>query len=221
MRTPQIAHTAAPQRWQRAGDLEAAAIIARHSIPLIGVFALGWSPLEVIASLFLDSLSVLARATGIGIYYNTSPFAYEDHGVIDRLNLIIGSFVVFLIVFGLLAFALGVLGFFVWGYVLRPNDVDLSTLGYDRTLAVGFGAMLACQLPGALQFIRAHDEESARTVVAAEVGFILRRVALIAGACSLVGILPGEIAVGAAIVLIQAVLAASEIFRGSVWKFPR
>jgi hypothetical protein len=209
------AHAAAPQRWQRASDLEAAAIIARHSIPLIGVFALGWSPLEVIASLFLDSLSVLARAAGVGIYYNTSPFAYEDQGLIDRINLIIGSFVVFLVVFGLLAFALGVLGFFIWGYVLQPSGVDVSALVYDRSLAVGFGAMLTCQLPGLVQFIRAHDEESARTVVAPEVGFILRRVAVIAGACSVLGILPGDIALGAAIVLIQTVLAASEIYRGS------
>lgn len=201
--------------WQRPSDLEAAAIIARHSIPLIGVFVLGWSPLEVVASLFLDSLSVLARAAGVGTYFNTNMFAYEDQGLIDRLNLIIGAFVVFLVVFGLLAFALGVLGFFIWGYVLHPNDVDLLGLLYDRSLAVSFGAMLTCQLPGMVQFIRAHDEESARTVVAPEVGFILRRVAIIAGACSVLGVLPGAIALGAAIVLIQMVLAASEIFRGS------
>ena len=205
----------APHGWQRASDLETAAIVARHSIPLFGVFVLGWSPLEVIAALFLDSLSVLARAAGVGTYYNTSPFAYDDQGLIDRFNLIIGSLVAFLIVFGLMAFALGVLGFFVWGYVLHPSGIDLSELVSDRSLAVGFGAMLTCQLPGLVQFIRAHDEESARKVVAPEVGFILRRVAVIAGACSVLGILPGEIALGAAVVIVQMVLAASEIFRRS------
>ncbi len=53
--------------FERLRDPRAVPILARHAIPVIGVFVLGWSVLETIAALFLDALSTLwlARRDGL------------------------------------------------------------------------------------------------------------------------------------------------------------
>ena len=86
-------------------------------------------------------------------------------------------------------------------------------LAADASLRFAFAAMLVCQIPGFVQFVHAHTDDSARQVVEPEVGFVLRRVAVITILCGVVTVLPAELALGAALVIIQAVLALSEILQ--------
>jgi hypothetical protein len=186
--------------------------LARHSIPLVGVAFFGWSALEGMAAIVLDTLSALWGIAAIGTWFATSAMTRGPLDSADWMNVVVTRVVAFVFVGALLTFMLGVMSSFLWAYVIGTADVDLRALATSATLWKGFAAMLALQVPRVWQFIRTHDEPSAKAVIQPELGFLLTRFVLIVICCSFLSVLPGDIALLAALGIAQALLAACELF---------
>jgi hypothetical protein len=187
------------------------ASLARHAIPVAGILLLGWSPVESIVSVFLGGLSALYCLAGIAAYFVLGLYAREEQDWLDRVNSFVGGLMLFAFVAALLTFTVGVLAFMLWVNVFRVADLDLRALASQRSLWLGFAGMLLCQVPRFVGFVAAHDAESARGPVQAEIGFQLRRLALITLVCGFLVLLPGRAALIAAVILTQGTLAAIEI----------
>lgn len=187
------------------------ASLARHAIPVAGILALGWSPAESIVSVFLGGLSALYCMAAIAAYFVIGMYARQDQDWLDRLNSFVGGLMLFAFVAALVTFTVGVLAFMLWANVFRVADVDWRALVSQRSMWLGFAGMLVCQVPRFIDFVAAHDADSARMPVQAEMGFQFKRLALITFACGFLGLIPGRAALIGAVVMLQATLAAIEI----------
>jgi len=192
-------------------DPTAWATVARHALPVAMVVGAGWSALETLVAMLLDATSVLACAAAVASTVTTRSFAHRGQGPLDRLSLVAGGAVIFAIVTALLLFAAAVPMAGVWLAALRGRESALVALVDDPWLQASFAGMLAAQVPRYAFLVRTPDVQSARRVVEAEVGFVLLRLVLIGGAAGLLGLLPAGWALLATLVLVQTVLAATEI----------
>jgi hypothetical protein len=198
-------------RERLARDPVAWATVVRHLVPIAGVLFAGWSALEALAALFLDALSVLMCLAAVASTFAVGVFTHDDQDLVDRLNVLAGGVVIFLVVSGLLAFALAVPGFMLWSSALRASGDELWEMARGASLQATFASMLAFQVPRYWSLVTRFDAESARRIVEPEVGFVLLRMVLVGGAGVLVGALPAEASVLGALVAAQAVLAVTEI----------
>jgi hypothetical protein len=195
-----------------SGDPTAWATVLRHALPVVFVLLAGWSALEVLVSLVLDAASVLACASAVASTLAVRSFAHDEQDWIDRLNVVAGGVVLFAVVTALLLFAIGVPAAMVWLAALRGNEADLARLARDPWLQASFAGMLACQVPRWLSAVRTLDDASARRALAPEVGFVLLRFVLIGGAAAVLGLLPAGAALVGTLVVVQGVLAVTEVF---------
>ncbi|MEW6270404.1 MAG: hypothetical protein AB1689_14030 [Thermodesulfobacteriota bacterium] len=203
-------------RERLARDPSAWATIVRHLVPIAGVLFAGWSALEALAALFLDALSVLLCIAAVASTFVVTGLAHDEQDLLDRLDLLAGGVVIFLIVGGLLAFAIAVPGFLLWGSALRGGSGELWQLARGPSLQATFASMLACQVPRYWTLVTRFDAQSARRIVEPEVGFVLLRMILVGGAGILIGALPERASLLGALVAAQAVLASTEIMSDRV-----
>jgi hypothetical protein len=187
-------------------------IVLRYALPVLGVLLLGWSALETLAALFLNSLSTLLVCAAVGTYFVTGELAHDDMDVLDRVNLVVGGVCIFVLVAGLLAFALAVPSAFVWVHVFESGGVRPAELLQHPALLRAFALMLAFQVPHFLRLIGT-DSASARRVVMPEVGFVLLQVIGIAMVSGVVALLPGRVILVTVLILAQGVLAWTELDR--------
>jgi hypothetical protein len=200
---------------ERVTDPRAVPILARHAIPVIGVFVFGWSVLETIAALFLDALSTLWMVGAMGSYFAAQQFDQSgETGLMASLHFWAGVFGTFLVIAGLLSFFVAVPAFFLLPLVQSAN-LDPTTLFTSGWLPRAFALMVACQLPGFVQRVRA--AEAAGTApeqmgMDAEVGFVAHRTVLLAMLASMLAIF-GPYALHVLVIVAQVLGAGSEIMR--------
>jgi hypothetical protein len=198
-------------RDRLAGDPTAWATLLRHAVPVVFVFVAGWSALETLVSLLLDAASVLLCLAAVASTIAVRSLAHDEQDLRDRLDLVAGGVVVFAVIAFLLLFALAVPAAAVWVAALRGNEPDLLRIARDPSLHASFAGMLAFQVPRYLELVRTLDAGSARRVVAPEVGFVLARFVLVGGAAGLLALLPAGAALVGTLIVVQGVLAATEI----------
>jgi hypothetical protein len=198
----------------RLRDPRAIPILARHSIPVIGVFVLSWSVLETVAALFLDALSTLWLVGAMAAYFAAKQFDYGEDGVLHALHFWAGVFGIFVFGAGILTFTVGVPAFMLLPLV-ESAHVDPRTLLTSGWLPRAFGFMLLCQLPSFVQRVRLLEATGLapeKMGLDGETGFVLHRTVLLAALGSMLAIL-GPYALPVLVVLAQAVGAGSEIMR--------
>jgi hypothetical protein len=201
--------------FDRVTDPRAVPILARHAIPVIGVFVFDWSVLETIAALLMDALSTLWMVAGMGSYLavrdtTTSP----KTGVKGTLRFWASVLLTFLFVGGLLSLFVIVPAFFLLPLV-QSAHLDPSSVVTNGWLLRAFAAMLVCQLPGLVGRVR--DAEASgiapeKMGMDKEVGFIAHRTVLLAACASMLAIF-GPYALHALVIVAQVFGAGSEIMR--------
>jgi hypothetical protein len=198
----------------RLRDPRAVPILARHAIPVIGVFVLGWSVLETIAALFLDALSTLWLVGAMGAYFAAKELDYGETGIIAGLQFWAGVFGVFVVIAGILTFAIGVPAMFLLP-LLDQADVHPLTLLTSGWLPRAFGLMVACQIPGLVQRVR-HFEAAGvapeKMGMDAETGFVLHRTVMLAVMATMLAVL-GRFALPVLVIVAQTFGALTEIMR--------
>jgi hypothetical protein len=198
----------------RLRDPRAIPILARHAIPIVGVFVLGWSVLETVASLFLDALSTLWLVGATGCWFAAKQYDYGETGIIATLQFWAGVLGSFVVVAGLLTFAVAVPTMFLLPLV-QNADVDPWTLLTTGWLPRAFGGMVLCQVPSFVARIRAAEAEKIapeKMGMDAEVGFVLHRIVVIASFTWLLTIF-GSYALYVLVLGAQAFGAVTEIMR--------
>ena len=166
----------------RLRDPRAIPILARHAIPVVGVFVLGWSVLETVAALFLDALSTLWLVGAAGSYFAARQLDYGETGVVATLQFWAGVLGTFVVVAGVLTFAVAVPAFFLLPLV-QSAHVDPWTLVTSGWLPRAFGGMVLCQIPGVVTRVRAATASQVAPEnmgMDAEVGFVLHRIVMVA-----------------------------------------
>ncbi len=199
---------------ERLTDPRAVPILARHAIPVIGVFVFGWSVLETIAALFLDALSSLWAVGGVAAYFAAKQFDYGESGLIPALNFWAAVFGTFVFAAGLFTFTIGVPAFMLLPLV-QGADLDPWTLVTSGWLPRAFGLMVACQVPGVLQRVRAAEASGVRPEkigMDAETGFLLHRTVMLAMIGSMLAVF-GAYALRLLVVVGQIFGACAEIMR--------
>ena len=199
---------------QRLVDPRSVPILARHAIPVIGVFVFGWSVLEAIAAVFLDALSSLWVVGATASYFTAKQFDYGERGVVPALQFWAGVFGIFVFAAGIFTFALAVPAAMLLPLV-QAASVDPRTLLTTGWLPRAFGLMVLCQIPGFVQRVR-HLESSgvhpAKMGMDGETGFILHRTVMLTAMASMLAFF-GAYALHVTVVLAQALGAGSEILR--------
>ena len=104
---------------ERLRDPRAIPILARHSIPVAGVFVFGWSTLETVAALVLDAVSILWLVGAIGSYFAAKDLDTGGGGLMNALY-----------------FWAGVLGVFVFVAAIRTRTREDGDGGRGRCIAV-------------------------------------------------------------------------------------
>lgn len=201
--------------FDRLTDPRAVPILARHAIPVIGVFVFDWSVLETIAALLLDALSTLWMVGATGAYFAVKQYDHSgETGLIAALHFWAAVFGTFLVIAALLSMFVAVPAF-----VLLPlaqnADLDPTTLFTSGWLPRAFALMLACQLPGFVQRVRAAQASGVapeKMGMDAEVGFVAHRTVMLAMLSSMLAIL-GPYALHALVIVAQLLGAGSEIMR--------
>lgn len=199
----------------RLTDARAVPILARHAIPVIGVFVFDWSVLEVLAALLLDALSTLWMVAALGSYFGVKEFHHPAEGVIlDTLHFAASFIGTFLVVAGLLTFMIAVPTAFLLPLV-QGADLDPMELVTSGWLLRAFGLMLACQLPGLAQ--RVHTLQASGVApekmgMEGEVGFVVHRVIMLVMMSSFLAIF-GPYALHVLVIIAQAFGAGTEIMR--------
>lgn len=191
------------------------AVIARHAIPVVGVLAFGWSVLECVLAVFLDSISTFCCLGAAGSFFAVRDFAYEDQDVIDRLNLVFGGIFVFVLLVGLLTFAIGVPGSMLLAVTLQASRADVWQTAQNPALWKTFGAMVLFQLPRLRHFLEL-GSDAAKPLVQREIGLILFRHIVIGMLCVVLGILPEGVVLVGTLLLVQVVLAGSEMYADQI-----
>jgi hypothetical protein len=200
--------------FDRLRDPRAIPILARHMIPVIGVFVFGWSVLETVASLVLDALSTLWLVGAMASYFAAKQFDYGETGVMHALHFWAGVLGTFIVIAALLTFALAVPASFLLTLV-DSAAVDPRTLLTSGWLPRAFGFMVLCQIPSFLQRVRALQSAAIppeKMGMDAETGFVLHRTIMLALTASMLAIF-GPYALHALVIVAQALGAGSEIMR--------
>lgn len=201
--------------FDRLTDPRAVPILMRHAIPVLGVFVFDWSVLEVVAALLLDAVSTLWVLGAVGAYFAAKEVApSNDTSVLAYLEFWAAVFGMFLVLAGLLTFMVGVPASFLLPVVLRA-DLDPMTLVTSGWLPRAFGAMLACQLPGFAQRVRAAQAAGpgeARRTIQGEVGFVVHRVMMLASLSSLLYLF-GRYGLHLLVIVAQVLGAGTELMR--------
>jgi len=198
----------------RLRDPRAIPILARHCIPIIGVFVFGWSVLETVASLFLDALSTLWLVGAMASYFSAKQFDYGETGLLNALHFWAGVFGTFIVIAGILTFAIGVPVFFLLPLV-QSAHIDPQTLLTSGWLPRAFAFMVLCQIPNFVQRIRTLESAALapeQMGMDAETGFVLHRTVMLAVMASMLAIF-GPYALHVLVILAQALGAGSEIMR--------
>lgn len=185
-------------------------ILARHMIPVAGVALLGWSGVQAISVVALDTLAGLWCLVAVA-----SVLAAREHwwgAEKDLYNTVVGGAVVFVFVAGLMTFMVGVLVFVLGGPVLARADLDPRELLVDGWVYWAFGVLLVLQVPHFLTLSAGISGTTAKSLLEPRVGYLLRRLILVGIACSSLAFLWGRVALIGALVVTQLVLAAHEVF---------
>ena len=209
-----MATTVRDELLTRLHDPRAIPILARHAIPVVGVFVLGWSVLETVASLLLDALSTLWLVGAAGCYFAAKQFDYGETGLVAKLQLWAGVLGSFAVVAGVLTFAVAVPAFFLLPLV-QSAHVDAWTLVTTGWLPRAFGGMVLCQIPAFVTRVR--EAEASKVApekmgMDAEVGFVLHRIVMVAS-FTWVFTLFGRYALYVLVLAAQAFGAGTEIMR--------
>ena len=187
------------------------AVALRHGIPLVGVFAYGWSQVDLVLALLLDGLSTMLCPAAAAAWYTAGSLGHDREDWLDVANRVVGGFALFAFVAAVLAFAIGALALPIWLALLRDLPLDPAALLERTGLWSSFGAMLAAQTFRFVQIVREHEAATAREVVERDIGFVVARLGLVASAGTVLAVLPSSWALGAGVVVIQLVLAVTEI----------
>lgn len=191
----------APRTW---------GIVARHMIPVAGVIALGWSGMQAISVVVLDTVAELWCLVAVGSVLVARDTWWGRNK--DLLNAVLGGALVFAIVAGLLTFAVGVVVFVVGGGIAQRADLHPAELLDGGWVFWAFGGLLLTQLPQFLELSARITDATAKSLLEPRVGYMLRRLILAALACSSLAFLWGTFALVGALIVIQLVLAAHEVF---------
>jgi hypothetical protein len=200
--------------FSRLADPRAIPILLRHAIPVIGVFVFGWSPLETVAALVLDAVSTLWMVGATGSYFAAKDLDHGEPGLSPALHFWAGFLGLFLFVAGLLTFAVLVPAAFLLPLVSMA-DVDPWELVQNGWVARVFAFIILCQVPSFVQRIRALQASGLapeKMGMDAEVGFVLHRMATLAGMSTMLALF-GPYALHVLVIVAQAFGAGTEIMR--------
>lgn len=201
--------------FQRLRDPRSVPILARHAIPIIGVFVFDWSVLETVAALLLDALSTLWLVGAMGSYFAAKEYDVEKMGgVMNTLHFWAAFLGAFVVIAGILSVAVIVPGMFLLPLV-QSAEVDPMELLTSGWLPRAFAFMVAFQIPGLVQRIRAAELAGTKPEhmgMDADVGFIMHRTVLLAMIASMLTIF-GPYTLHLLVILAQALGAGSEIMR--------
>ena len=199
---------------ERLRDPRAVPILARHAIPIIGVFVFRWSVLEALAAVFLDAVSSLWLVGATAAYLAAKQVDSGEPGLMAALHFWAGVLGIFLFAAGILTFAIAVPAFMLLP-IVGSAGVDPRALLTSGWLPRAFGFMLLCQLPGLVQRIR-HLEASGiapeKIGMDAETGFVLHRIVMVAAMGSLLALF-GSYALHLTVLVAQILGAGTEIMR--------
>lgn len=199
---------------ERLRDPRAIPILARHSIPVAGVFVFGWSALETIAALVLDALSTLWLVGAVGSYFAARELDTGEGGLLNALHFWAAVLGVFLVIAAILTFAAAIPAAFFLP-LAEGAEIDPWTLLSSGWLARAFALMVACQIPTFVQRVRslaASGLAPEKMGMDAEVGFVLHRIAVLAGISGALAIF-GRYALHLLVLVAQVFGAVSEIMR--------
>lgn len=185
-------------------------ILARHMIPVAGVLALGWSGIQAVSVVALDTLAGLWCVVAVA----SIVVAREQWWQVGRdlYSAVIGGLFVFVFVAGLLTFMVGVVVFVLGGTILQRAEFDPRELLDEGWIYYAFGGLLVLQAPHGVAMLATTTGATAKSVFEPRVGFLLRRLILALMACSCLSFLWGKAALLGALVVSQVVLAAHEVF---------
>jgi hypothetical protein len=199
----------------RVSDPRAVPILARHAIPVIGVFVFDWSVLETIAALLLDALSTLWGVAGMGAYLAVRDTAKSPPtGVKSVLRFWASVVLTFVFVGGILSLFVIVPAFFLLPLV-QSAHLDAMALVTSGWLAAAFVAMVVCQLPriaGRIRDAEAAGIKTEKMGMDTEVGFIAHRTVLLGATASMLAIF-GPYALHMLVIVAQVFGAGTEIMR--------
>jgi len=199
---------------ERVADPRAIPILLRHAIPVIGVFVFHWSTLETIAALFLDALSTLWLVGAMGAYFAAKELDQGHPGLYGILQFWAGMFGAFLVIAAILSIAVVVPAMFVLPLVQRA-EVDPMTLLTSGWLPRAFGLMVACQIPGLVQRVRALEAAGTapeKMGMDTETSFVMHRTVMLAIMASMLAIF-GRYALHVLVIVAQVFGATTEIMR--------
>jgi hypothetical protein len=200
---------------ERVTDPRAVPILARHAIPVIGVFVFHWSVLETIAALLLDALSTLWTVAGMGSYLAVRDTTKSPKpGLRGVLRFWASVVLTSVFVGGLLSLFVIVPGFFLLPLV-QSAHLDPMSLVTSGWLPRAFAAMLACQLPAVVGRVRSADAAGIapeKMGMDKEVGFIAHRTVLLGMLASMLAIF-GPYALHVVVLVAQVLGVSSEIMR--------
>lgn len=185
-------------------------IVARHMIPVAGVLALGWSGMQAISVVALDTLAGLWCVVAVASVLVARDTWWGKQK--DLVHAVWGGALVFAIVAGILTLAVGVVVFVLGGGILQRGGLDPQELLEGGWVFWAFGGLLALQLPLFLELTSRITDATAKSLLEPRVGYLLRRLILAGLACSSLAFLWGTHAVVGALIVIQLVLAAHEVF---------
>lgn len=185
-------------------------ILARHMIPVAGVLALGWSGIQAVSVVALDTLAGLWCVVAVA----SIVVAREQWWQVGRdlYSAVIGGVFVFVVVAGLLTFMVGVVVFVLGGTILQHAEFDPRELLDQGWIYYAFAGLLVLQAPHGVAMLATTTGATAKSVFEPRVGFLLRRLVLALMACSSLSFLWGKAALLGALVVSQIVLAAHEVF---------
>ena len=185
-------------------------ILARHMVPVAGVLMLGWSGIQAISLVALDTLAGLWCIVAVASVLVAREQWWEPGK--DLYSAVVGGSFVFAVVAGLMTFMVGVVAFVLGGDVLGRAALDPRELLQDGWVFWAFGGLLAMQVPHFLTLSAQITEQTAKSLLEPRVGYLLRRLILAGLACSFLAFLWGKFALVGALLVTQVVLAAHEVF---------
>ena len=196
-------------------DPRAVPILARHAIPVIGVFVFDWSVLETVAALLLDALSTLWMVAAMGAYLAVRDTTKAPPpGVPGVVRFWASVVLTFVFVSGILSLFVAVPAFFLLPLV-QSAHLDPTSIVTSGWLPRAFAAMLACQLPAVVGRVRAAEAAGIapeKMGMDKEVGFVAHRTVLLGAVSSMLAIF-GPYALHVLVILAQVFGAGSEIMR--------
>ena len=188
-------------------------VLLRNSVSLLGILLFDWNPVEVTASLYLNSLTQMwALALLLGCLF-ANWFSAKPANVFDWIEYggtVLGGFLLFSAIFSWMVI---VPGFMAWIYVIASTPIDWKRLATDGTLWIAAAQMFALRLPWVVRTARSYSLDRARPHVEREMFGNVLRVILIAMAAKVLGFLPARWAAAGLAILSLTVFTAIELLR--------